>query len=369
MFKSLYSPSRSRVLIQPGKFKLNLKKSSNAQLAERFKDWLVCMRYSRPSRESYERVVRALLSFCGRKKFSSVTPTDICSFLIEQSRRDLSADVAHRFIWGLRCFFDFLCIGGVVREVAPRHLFIRPQKRAVSRALTEANVKRLIKAADNPRDRAMFEMFYATGCRASELLNMRMEDLDMRTKTIRVTGKGSTRTVCFGIPAARALRAYLAGRNAGFVFQSLPPAVQRGCLTKYESGWSVSWIDYTNPGKPHARRIGLGPPTISRKQAWARFHELVPDPDAGHRRLRPHQLTRFGMCDVFRRVAHRAGLGRVVSHNLRHSFATHMLDHGANLRSVQELLGHRCLNTTQDYTRISTEAVFRDYRRYHPRST
>src|SRR5579863_9166051 len=112
MFRSLYAPTRSSAFISPGKFRLNLARFSNQQLADRFRDWLVCLRYSRSSREAYGRVMQAFLKFCGRMKFSSITPADISNFLIEESRRSLAQDVAHRYIFALRCFFDFLCLGG-----------------------------------------------------------------------------------------------------------------------------------------------------------------------------------------------------------------------------------------------------------------
>jgi integrase/recombinase XerD len=367
MFRSLYAPTNSKAFIQPGKFRLNLGGYTNVELADRFAEWLVCLRYSRPSRENYGRVMQAFIAFCGRKRFSSVTPTDISIFLIEESRRSLAADIAHRYIFALRCFYDFLCLGGVVRQVAPRHLFVRPQKRRIPKALSEASVKRLIKSATNLRDRAMFEMFYATGCRCGELIEMRVEDIDLRRRTVQVSGKSGSRIVCFGLPAARALKSYLSKRTSGFVFQSRQPEIQKGSITKYDSGWSASWYDYTN-GKPRQRRLWLGRlPSLSRQEVWKKFRQLVPRPDAKHRRAKPHKLTRPGICHIFRCAAHRAGLGRVVSHSLRHSFATHMMDHGADVRSVQELLGHRSLNTTQDYVFAPTKFAMADHRKHHPR--
>ena len=367
MFRSLYAPTRSSAFISPGKFRLQLRNRTNAQLAESFREWLVCLRYSKPSREAYGRVMRAFLKFCGRRKFASMTPTDISGFLISESRRSLAQDIAHRYIFALRCFFDFLCLGGVVRQVAPRHIFIRAQPRRIPKALSEAAIKRLIRSATNSRDRALFEICYATGCRSGELINMRVEDIEFRKRTVRVSGKGGTRIVCFGDPAARALKQYLGNRNCGYVFLTRAPSVQRGSVTKYSYGWTGSWYDYSS-GTAVRRRISLGPASMSHHEAWKRFRERIPKPDAKHLRVKSHRLTRSAICHIFRLAAHRAGLGRVVSHMLRHSFATHMMDNGADVRAVQELLGHRSLNTTQDYIYSPSKFAMADYRRCHPRS-
>jgi site-specific recombinase XerD len=129
---------------------------SNLELAREFMEWMVCQRYSPHTMYHYKRVVEHFLFFWGDKKLSRVTHLDVRAFLIETSRRDLSADVVHRFIWPLRCFFDFLCINGVVDEVAPRLLRPRPVIRSLPTALSEQSVRRLIAAADNPRDKTLF---------------------------------------------------------------------------------------------------------------------------------------------------------------------------------------------------------------------
>jgi len=112
--------------------------------------------------------------FWGARKLSYVAHLDIRAFLIDVSKRDLSADIMHRYIWALRCFFDFLCRGGVVDDVAPRLVRPRPVRRPLPKTLSEANVRRLIKGAGNPRDRAIFEVFYATGCRVFNWHNVQL---------------------------------------------------------------------------------------------------------------------------------------------------------------------------------------------------
>src|SRR5215467_11468826 len=180
MFKNRYQLDRSH------QKDASLTGLSSGELMARFSDWLICQRYSRTTLSTYNRVTRKFLSFWGARRLSSVTHLDVRAFLIEVSKRDLSDDVVHRYIWALRCFFDFLCKGGVVDEVAPRLIRLRPIVRPLPRTLSECNVKRLFQAAESDRDRAIFELFYATGCRVSELVEIRMSDVDFKSRSIRI---------------------------------------------------------------------------------------------------------------------------------------------------------------------------------------
>jgi integrase/recombinase XerC len=340
---------------------------SNTELSARFVEWMICQRYSPKTIETYKRVTGEFLAFWGTTKLSRVSHLDVRAFLIEMSHRDLSADIVHRYLWALRCFFDFLCLGGLVDEVAPRLLRPRPAKRPMPRSLSEPNVRRLISAAHNARDRAIIELLYATGCRASELLNIRMESIDFRTGTIKVAGKGSERRVVFGGKAKRSLMRYLRGRESGHLFQS-QHRVQQGCVSRGRISWAGFWLDYSREQGRNQKRITLGKSSMSRSQAWSIFRRRVPNPDTGHRRAAARPITRSTLCQIIKSAAHRADLGHVTSHMLRHSFATHLLDHGADIRVVQELLGHSSLATTQNYCLVSASRIAPAYRRAHPRS-
>jgi integrase/recombinase XerD len=193
------------------------------------------------------------------------------------------------------------------------------------KALTEDEVAALLGAVvgDEPaarRDRAILEVLYGTGLRISELVGLRLGDLDLESALLRAFGKGSKeRVVPVGRHAVDALAAWLGpGGRPAFV-----------------------------------------------PERWARRG----DAEAVFLNRRGGRLTRQGAWLVVKRWGTEVGLeAKLTPHVLRHSCATHMLDHGADIRAVQELLGHATVSTTQVYTRVSTERLFAAYRAAHPRA-
>lgn len=175
-------------------------------------------------------------------------------------------------------------------------------------------------SAQDRRDRAVVELLYATGARISEVCGMNMDDLDLANRVVRLFGKGSKeRVVPFGRVSAEAIDEYL----------------------------------------------GLGGRELLVPDSWRRGT----DRDAVFLTNRGLRLTRQKAFDVVRVAGRRAGITRELSpHVLRHSCATHMLENGADLRIVQEMLGHSTISTTQIYTRVSQEHLFSVYRQAHPRA-
>lgn len=191
--------------------------------------------------------------------------------------------------------------------------------------LAEDEVVRLIEsaAADDPvsrRDRAIMELLYATGMRVSELCGLSLSDIDRAEQTLRVLGKGDKeRIVPFGSAAASAL-------DAWFAEPGRPRLVPR---------------QWARRGDAEAVFIGRRGGRLGRQHVWA----------------------------ILRQHGERVGLAeRLSPHVLRHSCATHLLDHGADLRIVQELLGHASISTTQVYTKVSQERMLEVYRSAHPRA-
>jgi integrase/recombinase XerD len=198
--------------------------------------------------------------------------------------------------------------------------------KGLPKALTEAEIELLLGSVTGTgavarRDRAILEVLYGTGLRIAELSGMSLSDLDLDAGTLRVLGKGSKERI---VPL---------GRYA-----------------------SLALIDWLGPE---------GRPTMEPEQ-WARRD----DADAVFLNRRGGRLQRQGAWLVVRTIADRIGLGpRLTPHVLRHSYATHMLDHGADIRTVQELLGHASISTTQVYTKVSGERLQSVYRDAHPRAT
>lgn len=205
-------------------------------------------------------------------------------------------------------------------DVGAPHL---PQ--SIPKALTEEEVSGLLAAVTNDtpsalRDRAILEVLYGTGVRISELVGLSIGDMDLDSSTIRVLGKGSKERI---VPL---------GRFAGAAL--------------------VEWLGTA------------GRPRLEPKR-WARRG----DAEAVFLNTRGGRLSRAGAWGVVRRYGDRVGLGsRLTPHVLRHSCATHMLDRGADIRVVQELLGHASVATTQVYTKVSNERLRAVYESAHPRA-
>lgn len=227
-----------------------------------------------------------------------------------------------RRLASIRSFLKFLSMEGAI-AANPAKLVASPrQEKRLPDFLALDAVSALVEAPDaatpaGKRDRAILELLYATGIRASELVGLDLGDLDLQEQLIRVIGKGrKERIVPFGRRAAEAIAAYLQARRelAGRSIQA--------------SGGEAVFLNIRG-GRLTARSLG----NIVNKHV--------------------------------NRLAQRL---KVHPHTLRHTFATHMLDAGADLRSIQEMLGHESLSTTQKYTHVSTEQLVRVYRSAHPRA-
>lgn len=228
-----------------------------------------------------------------------------------------------RKLAALRTFFQFLVREGML-ELNPAKLVSTPrQEKKLPNHLSVEEAVRFIESPDTDtdlgkRDRAMLELMYATGIRVAELTTMNLGDIDFRSQLIRVTGKRrKQRVVPFGDPAGDALRNYLKVRDH-FLFNA----------------------------------------PISKREEEALFLNYQGT------RITTRSVGR--MVDKYIRLC--AGIHNISPHALRHSFATHLLDSGADLRDIQELLGHARLSTTQVYTHVSMEKLIEVYDKAHPKA-
>lgn len=346
--------------------RLALQGKTKQELLLRYGQWCA-LHYAKSTRAHYERVASMFCRFLGKKNMGAVDHFDIRRFLYEALRRDLSVDAPNRYFWALRMFFDFLHLGGAIKSPPTQFVHGRRTQRKVPRVLTESEVSRLIRSTQNIRDRALIEFMYATGCRIGELVKVKIEDVNFHDRLVKLSGKGKERLAYFGSGCSRTVRRYKGKRTTGTLFLSLR-AKQRGSITAYAGHWVGKWLDYSETAdRPRQHHISLGSQkTVSRTHAWYKFKKRV-DPRSLARPSLLKPLCTTAVSHVIRDAAQRAGLGRVTSHMIRHSFATHLLNHGANLRHIQQLLGHSWIGSTQIYTRALVREVATTYRHCHPR--
>lgn len=254
----------------------------------------------------------------------------------------------------IRCFFSWLAEEkGLVASnpLAGLRRAIKEQRK-LPKVLDQSEVLRLLEAAESPLERVVCELLYGSGLRAAELRGIRLDDLSFERAEVRIRGKGGHEAVQpISQAAVHALREWLAERR-----RLSEESTANKVATMKAQGMGVSAI---------ARALG-----ISRTVAYKHLQRAPSTNDTGY--LLPGRtggpLSPQGLRDILRRIAARAGLvKRVYPHLLRHSFATHLLEGGADLRAVQELLRHRNLTTTQVYTHVAPERLRAAYRHAHPR--
>jgi integrase/recombinase XerD len=270
--------------------------------------------------ESYGRDIAKFFLFLEKEKksWNEAGEADLARFLQDQSRARLSARSLARLISTLKAFYRFLILDGRLGKNPTLHLSSPKAWLSLPKFLTVEEVQRLIGPPDPAgpkalRDRAMLEVMYAAGLRVSELIGLRTADLHLKESFVLCRGKGGKeRIVPIGASAVEAVRRYLA--------EARP---------KYAGAGSEA-LFLTRRGGP---------------------------------------FTRQGFWKMLRGRARKAGLrAKVYPHVLRHSFATHLLEGGADLRSVQIMLGHSQITTTQVYTHVNRERLRRVYDKFHPRA-
>lgn len=275
------------------------------------------------TRQAYERDLRLFCKTLGFKNSDAlvnVSREQITGYMTQLKEKGLAAATIARKLAAIKAFYRFMTAEGYM-DVNPAEVVEAGTKGIkLPRVLSEDEVVRLLNQPDITtsegfRDRTMLEVLYATGMRVSELINLTLERVDLNMKYIIAFGKGSKeRIVPLGSVAAEFLQQYLekvrpklthAGRNTNIVF------------------------------------LAFG----------------------------GHELTRQRFWQIIRAYGRKANINKALTpHILRHSFATHLLDNGADLRSVQELLGHSDISTTQIYTHLTNKRLRDIYAKAHPRA-
>ena len=342
----------------------------NVALVEAWDTWLEEQEYSPNTRKRYLETLRDFALFSRSTRLLEVEPGDVSRFIGRLTARGNAKTTISSALAAIRSFYTYLQDRGLIRMNPGRLMRYKGKSNYLPRTLTDAEVTRLLDACRSLYETALIEFFYATGCRVGELVQVRVEEVNFDNRVVLLHGKGKKdRLVPFGRVAEKALKEYLAGRASGYLFEG--NLRERGRVTRCKKCWIGRWREYTRDSdgkiKPVKREKTLGTlPTMTREAARQRLDEIVAKAPTRPSKLRP-LLTRSVYCTV-RNVASRAGLDRVGPHTLRHSCATALLENGADLRSIQEFLGHSNLSTTQLYTRLTTVHLRKVIDRCHPRS-
>lgn len=273
---------------------------------------------SRNSIESYRRDLEKLSAWASKNGLDPVrlSRQDLREWMIDLGRTSLSVNSRRRLISVLRGFYKFLMMDGHLKE-NPAELLDVPQKgNYLPRFLNQAEIESLFLEPDTSteiglRDRALLELMYSSGLRVSEAVSIQIRDIDLDAGILTTIGKGSkTRRVPVGKSAVEWLKSYIAARQK-------------------KDSIEVSNLFVTKTGRPLDRQV---------------------------------------IYLAIREYADKCGLEGVSPHTLRHSFATHLVQNRADIRSVQQMLGHADISTTQIYTHMTDAHLRRSYEKFHPRS-
>ena len=272
--------------------------------------------------ESYGRDLKKFLLFIksrGTTSAREIKYGDILDFMARSREEGLNATTIVRSMVSVKQFFKYLLSEKVLSEDPTAHIKTPKMKKAIPGVISLDDVESILGAPDEStpeglRDAAMLEILYATGIRVSELIGLKLNDVNFELGFVVVYGKGSKeRVVPIGDKAREKLLSYLRDSR---------PALLKG------------------------------------REAKALF---VTRRGAG--------MTRQGFWKIIKAQALRAGVTKKISpHTLRHSFATHLLERGADLRTIQVMLGHSDISTTQIYTHVESERLKEIHKKYHPRS-
>lgn len=290
---------------------------------DRFFDYLTVEKgLSGNTLDSYGRDVRRFLQFLEKSKthgLERVTKLDFLSFLVALRREGLSERSVARFQATLRNLYRFLVSEKLLNENPLEAVEFPKLSKKLPHVLSEEDVERLLDQPDPStllglRDGAMLEFLYATGLRISEMMSLRLDQVNLEVGCVKALGKGGReRIVPFGEAAQASLRAYLSTAR---------DQILKGRISPY----------------------------------------LFVSPRGG-------KMTRQAFWKTLKKYGLIAGIrGKLTPHTLRHCFASHLLDRGADLRSVQTLLGHVDISTTQIYTHVSRERLKRLHQKHHPRA-
>ena len=267
---------------------------------------------------AYEKDLISFNDYLNDKKVKNVTSNDIKSYIKHLNEINEKDKTIARKIVSIRTFFDYLMKEKII-DVNPCEKIESPKlRKTLPKTLNEEEVNKLLdispKTALDWRNKAMLELMYGTGIRVSELVSLEVNDLNLTDNYVRIFGKGKKERI---VPIND---------------------IATNVTKKYINEYRFSLLKGYLTDKVFISSYGKG-------------------------------MTRQGFFKVLKKIAKEKGIKKDFSpHTLRHSFATHLLEHGADLRAIGEMLGHENIKTTQIYTHVSNNKVKKDYEDFHPRN-
>lgn len=339
----------------------------NRGLVRQYHKWMIAMHYVKTTQTVYLRTLRQYLQYLGTRSVTTARHTDIRLFIAHASENGATLATVYRSLGVLRQFYDFLNLGGVVDYVAPRFVRLRVPWRDRRGTLTHSQMRHLIATTETPRERALVELFYSTGCRLSEVVNLKIEDVDFTARQARVRGKfGKIRIVLLAESAAVAVRTYLGDRKSGFVFVS-EKGPRGGHFYAYGNQWKSKWHYTRKRDQQRVQKTKILGSTyrMTFEEAKQKHEALMEIVD---RSLPPRSkpLSKMAIAHSVKRIGLRAGLKNVTPHTFRRTFATHLHENGANLEVIRALLGHVWIQTTLAYARIGPDGLSKSFEKHHP---
>jgi len=420
-------------------------REENAALLEDFLKSLAVGNRSPHTIVAYRIGIEDFLDFTLGLSVADIAQREISEWLHFLKVRGVKPATLSQRLASLRSFFKYAQLLGVLQNSPARFIENRKGSRPLPHWLSVDDLRKLIAAAENPRDRALVEFMWSTGCRIAEVVGARIENIHWDLRTIKVLGKGDKeRLAPLSRKTVESLRAYLAASphiaGSGPLFRAQRPEQQGGIHLLNGQTWVASWRENRTMADGTVKRVSRGKaigtlrprqrtgpkpnPTITlaadlrragrewseifaatncvtdaqkhRLQSIVRYrlddskrkppkpaHQIPTYDEArlnaqrfvagqDHKNTAAHAIDPEAPIDarsvrrILRELGVKAGVGKVTPHMLRHSFATHLLEGGANLRAIQELLGHENISTTQIYTHCSATHLRESLEKAHP---